>query len=448
MENSQRNFTSKQLLKFLLPSLAGVALFLVPIRIDGEFTLLINLIIKTTKIAMGSFLLPFVLLVLGTSALCSTLGFFKPDLFKGYWARLFSVKIGNLLIRLFAFAVGIMIYFQIGPEFIWSKNTGGMMMVDVVANLIPFFLWAGMFIPLLTEFGLMEFVGDLLRPVMRPLFRIPGRSAVNCSVAWVGSGTMGIVLTNKEFEDGFYTRREAATISASWCIASVAIVYLLSSFLGLANYFPLIYLTVIGVGVTINFIICRIPPLSLFPESFDEEAPRRNVSEDIPAGERRVAYALQSAVTRASEEKENIVKSGLKITGDIWFTLEPIVLAIGTVGTILVEYTSIISYLALPLEWLCGLLGLPEAALAGQCILLGGVDLFLPFVVGMGLESEVTKFALTITCLCQIIFLTETGPLLYKLRMGFKLWQLVALFFIRTILALLIATPLAFLFFG
>lgn len=447
MEN-QKNFTTKQLLKFLLPSLAGVVLFLVPIRINGEFTLLINLIISTTKTAMGSLLLPFVLLVLGTSALCSTLGFVKPSLFKGYWARLFNVKIANLLIRLFSFIVGCMIYFQIGPEFIWSKNTGGMMMVDVVANLIPFFLWAGMFIPLLTEFGLMEFVGDLLRPVMRPLFRIPGRSAVNCSVAWVGSGTMGIVLTNKEFEDGFYTRREAATISASWCIASVAIVYLLSSFLGLANYFPLIYLTVIGVGVTINIIICRIPPLSRFPKSFYEEAPKRNVSEDIPAGHSRMAYALQSAVTRANEEKENIVKSGLKITGDIWFTLEPIVLAIGTVGTILVEYTSIISYLALPLEGLCGLLGLPEAALAGQCILLGGVDLFLPFVVGMGLESEVTKFALTITCLCQIIFLTETGPLLYKLRMGFKLWHLLALFFIRTILALLLATPLAFLFFG
>jgi len=448
MQN-HKTISAKLMLKFLLPSLTGVALFLVPIRIDGEFTLLVNLIINATKSAMGGFLLPFVLIVLGTSALCSTIGFFNPNLFKGYWGRLFNVKIFNLLIRLFAFIIGIMIYFKLGPEMIWSKDTGGMMLVDVVANLIPFFLWAGMFIPLLTEFGLMEFVGNLLRPVMRPLFRIPGRSAVNCSVAWVGSGTMGIVLTNKEFEDGFYTRREAATISASWCVASVAIVYLLSSFLDLANYFPLVYLTVIGVGVTINVIICRIPPLARFPETFDEEAPKRDVSEIIPAGQTRLGYALQSAVDRAGEEKENLVKSGLKITGDIWFTLEPIVLAIGTVGTILVEYTPIVSYLALPLEWLCGLLGLPQADLVGQCILLGGVDLFLPFVVGMGgLESMVSKFALTVTCLCQIIFLTETGPLLYKLRMGFKLWHLVALFLIRTLLALLIVTPLAFLFFG
>ena len=444
----QKDINTKHILKFLLPSLAGVALFLVPIRIDGEFTLLVNLSINATKSAMGNFLLPFVLLVLGVSAVCSALGFCNPKLFKGYWARLFNVKIFNLFIRIFAFLIGIMVYFKLGPEFIWSKNTGGMMMVDVVANLIPFFLWAGMFIPLLTEFGLMEFVGNLLRPVMRPIFRIPGRSAVNCSVAWVGSGTMGIVLTNKEFEDGFYTRREAATISASWCVASVAIVYLLSSFLKLANYFPLIYITVIGVGVLINIIICRIPPLSRFSETFYENAPKRNVSEEIPAGHSRLSYALYSATARASEEKENLIKSGLKITGDIWFTLEPIVLAIGTVGTILVEYTPIIGYLALPFEWVVGLLGLPEATLAGQCILLGGVDLFLPFVVGMGLESMVTKFALTITCICQIIFLTETGPLLLKLDMGIKLWHLVALFLIRTLLALLMATPLAFFFFG
>jgi Uncharacterized protein conserved in bacteria len=182
MQN-HKTISAKLMLKFLLPSLTGVALFLVPIRIDGEFTLLVNLIINATKSAMGGFLLPFVLIVLGTSALCSTIGFFNPNLFKGYWGRLFNVKIFNLLIRLFAFIIGIMIYFKLGPEMIWSKDTGGMMLVDVVANLIPFFLWAGMFIPLLTEFGLMEFVGNLLRPVMRPLFRIPGRSAVNCSVA-------------------------------------------------------------------------------------------------------------------------------------------------------------------------------------------------------------------------------------------------------------------------
>ena len=53
----------------------------------------------------------------------------------------------------------------------------------------------------------MEFVGSLARPIMRPLFKIPGRSAINCAVAWVGSGTMGIVLTNKEYEDGFILRQ-------------------------------------------------------------------------------------------------------------------------------------------------------------------------------------------------------------------------------------------------
>ena len=439
---------ARNLLRFILPSLAGIALFLVPITVNGDVTLLVNLIIKATKTAMGSMLLPFVLVVLGFSALCSTVGFVKKDFFKGYWAGLFNVGPINLAIRICSFLLGIIIFFQLGPEFIWSKNTGGMMLNDVVANLIPFFLWAGMLMPLLTEFGLMEFIGNLLMPIMRPIFKLPGCSAVNCAVAWVGSGTMGIVLTNKIYEDGYYTRREAVAIATGYAIPSIAIVFLLTSFLHMSPYFPTIYLTVIGVALTINIILARIPPIAGFSANYAPDAPHRDMSELTPAGQSKLGYALKTAAERGGEKKENIVKSGLKITGDIWFTLEPIVLFIGTIGTIVVEYTDIVKYLALPLEGLLSVLGLPEAPLAGQSILLGGVDVFLPFVVGSGIESELTKFVISVVCSMQIIFLTETGPLLLKLKLGLKFWHLLALFLLRTVMGILLATPVAYMLFG
>lgn len=436
------------LLRFLIPSLAGVILFLVPITYDGDPTLVVNLIIKATKAAMGSMLLPFVIAVLGFSALCSTAAYMKKDLFTGYWGRLFNVGPINLGIRILSFILSILVYFQIGPEFIWSKNTGGMMLNDVVANLIPFFLWAGMLLPLLTEFGLMEFIGTLLMPIMRPIFKIPGCSAVNCAVAWVGSGTMGIVLTNKIYEDGYYTRREAVAIATGYAVPSIAIVFLLTSFLNMSPYFPIIYVTVISVALLVNIILARIPPIARMGAEYAPEAPARDMSETTPEGYSKMGYALKSASERGGEKKENLIFSGLKITGDIWFTLEPIVLFIGTVGTIIVEYTDIVKYLALPLEGLLSLLNLPEAALAGQSIFLGGVDVFLPFVVGSGIESELTKFVISVVCTMQIIFLTETGPLLLKLKLGLKFWHLLVIWLLRTVLGILLATPVAYMLFG
>jgi nucleoside recognition membrane protein YjiH len=34
-------------------------------------------------------------------------------------------------------------------------------------------------VSLLTDFGLMEYVGTLARPLMQPLFKLPGRSAID-----------------------------------------------------------------------------------------------------------------------------------------------------------------------------------------------------------------------------------------------------------------------------
>ena len=436
------------LLRFLIPSLAGVILFLVPITYNGEVTLVVNLIIKATKTAMGSMLLPFVMVVLGFSAAASSIGFLKKDFFSGYWGRLFNVGPVNLAIRVLSFILSVCIYYQIGPEFIWSKNTGGMMLTDVVANLIPFFLWAGMLMPLLTEFGLMEFIGNLLMPVMRPIFKLPGCSAVNCAVAWVGSGTMGIVLTNKIYEDGYYTRREAIAIATGYAIPSIAIVFLLTSFLHMSPYFPTIYVTVIGVALAVNIILARIPPIARMNAAYAPGAPRRDMSEITPEGRSKFGHALKTAADRGGEKKENLIFSGLKITGDIWFTLEPIVLFIGTIGTIVVEYTPIVKYLALPLEGLLSMLGLPEAGLAGQCIFLGGVDVFLPYVVGSGLESELTRFVVSVVCAMQIIFLTETGPLLMKLDLGLKFRHLLVIWLLRTVLGILLVTPAAYMLFG
>ncbi|PMY00579.1 hypothetical protein C1Y18_35565, partial [Pseudomonas sp. MPR-R5A] len=82
------------------------------------------------------------------------------------------------------FAVSV--YFEVGPKHIWSADTGGLLLFDLLPVLFSVFLFAGLLLPLLINFGLLEFFGALLTKVMRPLFKLPGRSSIDCVASWIG----------------------------------------------------------------------------------------------------------------------------------------------------------------------------------------------------------------------------------------------------------------------
>ena len=443
---TQKAETTK-LMKFLIPSLIGVLLFLVPFPIGGEPTLIINLIINTTKDILGTALIPIVIIILFITAICSLIGHFKPSCFKGMWANFFNAKLSDCIIRVVAAIISVAIYFKIGPEFIWSSATGGMMMSDVVANLVPFFFWCGIAMPLLTEFGMMEFIGNLMRPVMRPLYKVPGRSAVNAAVAWVGSGTMGIILTDQEYRAGYYTKKESVIISTGFAIPSIAIVSLLCSFLDLSNIFPQIYVVSIMIGLIAQFILVRIPPIKGKSNDYCPTAEKRDVSEKTPEGYSTFTYAVKCAADRASLPHGNLLYNGLKVALDVWFTLLPIVLGLGTAATIICEYTPVMKYLSMPLAWLMQLLGIAESTIAAQSILLGFIDVFLPFIAGASITSVATKFIVAVVCILQIIFISETGPLLMKVDFDLSFWDILIIFLMRTVVVLLLVLPFTFILF-
>jgi len=79
--------------------------------------------------------------------------------------------------------VTIMCYFQIGPEFIISPDTGGTMM-GLLETLVAWFFAASFLMPFLMDYGLLEFVGTILRDFTRPLFRIPGRATIDLLASW------------------------------------------------------------------------------------------------------------------------------------------------------------------------------------------------------------------------------------------------------------------------
>lgn len=82
--------------------------------------------------------------------------------------------------------------------------------VHLLPSLLPFFIAAD----LLLSMGFVRFLGVLLEPVMRPLFRLPGEAGFAVALGFTSGFPMGAILTASLKEQNFCTSQEAARLAA------------------------------------------------------------------------------------------------------------------------------------------------------------------------------------------------------------------------------------------
>jgi nucleoside recognition membrane protein YjiH len=440
-------FNLRQLLIFLIPSLLGVLLFLTPIVYDGKVTIGLGVMADALKAALGAWL-PAI--ATGLLLVSATLGVFA-SLLKPRWItarpalnELFNLHPLWLGLRVLGAVFAAMTLWQFGPEWIWNANTGGVVLKDLAPVLITFFLVAGLILPLLTDYGLMEFCGTLVRNVFRKVFGLPGRSAIDAIASWLGSGTVGVLITAQQYHKGFYSAREAAVIATNFSIASIAFSLLITSFMKLDHLFVPFYLTVVVAGLAAAIITPRIPPLSWKKDEYVAGVGKQ-IKEDVPVGTSLLRWGMLQAVKRANANPSptQMVKVGVHNVVDIWLGLLPLVMAIGTLSLAVAEFTPIFNWLSYPIVPLLELLQLPEAAKAAPAILVGFADMFLPAVLGKGIESELTRFVVACVSLTQLIYMSEVGVLIIKAKLPLNILELFVIFIIRTLITLPIIALMA-----
>ena len=441
------SYSVRQLLIFLIPSLLGVLLFLTPIVYEEKVTIGLGVMADALKAGFSDWLPAIATALLLLSA---ALGLFG-SLLKPRWLTerralndLFVLPPLWLALRVLGGLFAAMTFWQFGPEWVWNANTGGVVLKDLAPVLITFFLVAGLILPLLTDYGLMEFIGTVVRNVFRKIFGLPGRSAIDAIASWLGSGTVGVLITAQQYQKGFYSAREAAVIATNFSIASIAFSLLITSFMKLDHLFVPFYLTVVVAGLAAAIITPRIPPLSWKKDEYVAGVGKQ-IKEDVPAGTSLLRWGLLQAVKRANANPSpgQMVKVGVHNVVDIWLGLLPLVMAIGTVSLAIAEFTPIFNWLSAPIVPLLELLQLPEATKAAPAMLVGFADMFLPAVLGKGIESELTRFVVACVSLTQLIYMSEVGVLIIKAKLPLNLLELFVIFIIRTLITLPIIALMA-----
>lgn len=436
-KNPKLNFKFSSFMKFIIPSLIGILLFMTPIKINGSFTIpiafLSNLLVENLK----NILPLLAVIVISISAIGSIIiKIFRTK--NKTLNSLFNVTPIWLIGRILGMLIVILSYLRIGPEFIWSDSTGGMVLFSLLPALISIFLFAGLFLPLLLNHGLLEFVGSMLTKVMRPIFNLPGRSSIDCITSWLGDGTIGILLTGKQYEEGFYTQKEASIIGTSFSAVSITFSLMVITQVGLGHMFVPFYLTVTFAGIIAAIIVPRIPPLSKKSNTYIDGSTPRKDAEVIPEGYTSLSYGLEKALEKAEDNSsiKLFFTDGIKNVVDMWLGVLPIVMAMGGIAVMIAEYTPIFQILGMPFIPLLKLLGIPEAADASQTLIVGFADMFIPSVLAANITSEMTRFIIACVSVTQLIYMSEVGGLLLGSKIPVKFTDLIIIFLERTIITL------------
>ncbi|PWA08533.1 hypothetical protein DCC39_14745 [Pueribacillus theae] len=427
-------------LTFLIPSLVGIFLFIVPVVYKGDVTLPIAFLANWLADQLES-ALPYIAVGIFVVAVIFSIiaKVFKPNFIckHAFLRNLLDVGYFWLAARITGAIFGVMTLFEIGPKFIWSENTGAIALYDLSSFLLVIFLFAGLFLPLLLDFGLLEFVGTLMTKIMRPLFTLPGRSAIDCLASWIGDGTIGVLLTSKQYEEGYYTKREAAVIGTTFSLVSITFSIVVLGYVELTHLFFPYYLTIVVAGLVCAIVCPRIPPLSRKPDTYYESVGKQ-VDETLPSGISVWKWGLNLAAQRARQSKSaHVITSGVQNVLDMWVGVIPVVMTIATLANVVAEHTSFFAYLGAPFVPILTALQVPEAAAAAQTMVIGFADMLLPAVIGNEIiESEFTKFIVACVSVTQLIYMSEVGALLLSSKIPVKFLDLVIIFFERTIITL------------
>ena len=438
------------LLKFLLPSLMGVLLFLVPFQVGDSINIGMGLMADGLQSLLGAALPAIALCVLCLSVIVTLyVKIAKPSWAQqGHFKEMFDVGAIWVALRVLGAIFVIMTFFQFGPEVVTASYTGGVMLNDLAPVLLTFFFFAALLLPFLVEFGFMEFIGTMVRKPFRVIFNLPGRSAIDATASWMGSGTVGVLITAQQYEQGYYNGREASVIATNFSVASIAFSLLVTNFVEINHLFVQFYFTVVVSGLMAAVIVSRIPPLSRKSDDYYEPVGCQ-LSEKRTENVGLFRYSLLQATRRAAGAPgpKELARLALLNVIDIFLTLLPLVFAIGTVALILAEFTPLFTWLSYPMVPVLELLRIPEAQAAAPATLVGFADMFLPAVLATNIESELTRFVIACLSMTQLVYMSEIGALLLKSKIPIKFWELAVVFLLRTAITLPIIAFMAHTFF-
>ncbi|SHO57561.1 YjiH family protein [Vibrio quintilis] len=191
-------------LQLILFSGIGILFFFIPVEIYGKNTILLDHLVSWCRTMLSDSVRLYALVLI-------IAGGFYPFV-TGNW-RSSKTQMVLSFLKMLGIVTALMAYLSVGPAALFEKDMLPFLfdkLVVPVGLIVPF---GAIFLAFLIGYGLLELAGVLLQPVMKPVFKTPGKSAIDAVASFVGSYSIGLLITNKVYLAGQYSAKEAAIIA-------------------------------------------------------------------------------------------------------------------------------------------------------------------------------------------------------------------------------------------
>ncbi|GIZ12669.1 YjiH family protein [Pseudomonas sp. NCCP-436] len=420
----------RALARLIIYSLIGLVLFFVPFDIAGRSTILLD----HAASALQQHARPA---VIGLALLFMLWGALAPWL-DGSWRRSATHRVFSVL-KVAGLLIGVAYLLHLGPDALFQPDMLPFLFDKLVLSLALIVPLGSLALVFLIGFGLLELIGVLMQPVMRPIWRTPGKSAIDAVASFVGSYSVGLLITDRMYQQGHYSVREAAIIATGFSTVSAPFMVIIAKTLGLMEQWNLYFWGAMAVTFAVTAISARIYPLSRMPSEATPEPA-------LQPGESRLGSAWRAGMQQASvapslgSALRETFADGLRMTSAIL----PSILAVGLLGLLAAKYTPLFDTLGVLLYPLTWLFGLEEPMQVARAISAGLAEMFLPAMLLKDADVLV-KFVTAIVSVSSVLFLSASIPCVLATRIPLSLGQLLLIWLQRTLLSLLLAIPLAYL---
>lgn len=434
--NEMRREKGFKIWRFFVFSALGLFLFFVPVTMSGTRSIMLDHIVTVIHSIFGENIQYYTLAVVFAGTLI-------PFLTKTWKKSAFNILF--TIFKVLGLVIGVMVVFNIGPAFVLDENMGPFLYYSLAINLSLLIPLGGAALGLILGYGFLVFIGVLLEPVMRKLFKTPGRSAMDAMASLVGSYSVGLLITNRTYKEGLYNKKEGLIIATGFSTVSVTIMVVVARTLDLMDHWVLFFIIVMLVTFLVTALTAYLPPIRNEKEIYFND--KNSITEEDYEGN-----ILEYAWYKAKQQSH----SARPLREDIWTnfleamkmtaSVVPSVLSIGLLGLIIAEYTDVITWISYVYYPFLYIFPLENVPLIAEAVTISIVEMFLPSLLAAEADI-VTRFIAGVTSISAVVFLSGLVPAVLSTSLNLQVWKLIAVWFIRTVLSLLIVIPIALLIF-
>lgn len=434
-ETRQQVFPSLTVAKFLLFSAVGIFMFFIPVPFNERTSIPLDHIVSEIR---ANLLGPARVYGLLTILLGSLYPFYRKTWNTSTVSRVFS------FLKILGLVSASLVFFNAGPGWLMAPSIGPFLfnaLVVPVGLIVPI---GSVFLAFLVGYGLLEFIGIIMRPIMKPIFKTPGRSAIDAVASFVGSYSLGLVITNRVFKQGKYTVKEASIIATGFSTVSATFMIIVARTLGLMDMWNLYFWSTLVITFLVTAITVRVWPLKSKETSYFEN----NADPEHEYHGQLLKNAWQEGLTATSQSKDFITNVRENLTDGFVMAMSilPSIMSVGLIGLLLAEYTPVFDVLGYIFYPFTALLQVPDAMLAAKAISMSIAEMFLPALLAAEADL-VTRYVVGVASVSSVLFFSASIPCILATDIPITVTELVVIWLERCILTILIAAPLAMILF-